>query len=112
MKGDLMRRSLEELEEDRWGDAPDGATDLMQRAHRLRTVPIGALQVEDLRLLIGQRIGLGTLVPLALGLLRDRPLLEGDFYPGDLLDAVRRVPHAWWLEHPSDRALLDEILTG
>lgn len=85
---------------------------LARRVHELRTAPIGALQVEDLRLLIGQRVGLDTLVPLALGMLRYRPLLEGDIYPGDLLHALLRVPDAWWVAHPSARALLATALAA
>ncbi|MFC7276617.1 contact-dependent growth inhibition system immunity protein [Paractinoplanes rhizophilus] len=38
-----------------------------------------------------------TLVPLALDQVEQDPLAEGDFYPGDLLDAlIRRVPDSYW----------------
>ncbi|MFD4693904.1 contact-dependent growth inhibition system immunity protein [Streptomyces sp. NPDC058463] len=52
------RRFLEELERDR-GQAPSpDATRLIATAHALRSRPVGTLTVEDLRLLIGQDIGL------------------------------------------------------
>ncbi|MET9917426.1 contact-dependent growth inhibition system immunity protein [Streptomyces sp. NPDC006435] len=49
-----------------------------------------------MRLLIGQDIGLPYLLPLALGVLRENPMAEGDMYEGDLLSAVlTRNPLVW-----------------
>lgn len=49
-----------------------------------------------MRLLIRQDVGLPYLLPLALEVLRDNPLAEGDMYEGDLLSAVvTRSPSAW-----------------
>lgn len=68
----------------------------MATAHALRSRPIGTLTVEDLRLLIGQDIGLPVLLPLAVEVLRDNPLAEGHMYEGDLLRAVvTRNPEVW-----------------
>ncbi|MFD3658959.1 contact-dependent growth inhibition system immunity protein [Streptomyces sp. NPDC058620] len=67
-------RSLAELERDRWQAPPPDATRLIATAHALRGRPVGALTVEDLRLLIGQDIGLPVLLPLAVEALRDDPL--------------------------------------
>ena len=93
-------RSLEEIEDDHWGDPPADATRLVSTAYALRKRPIGALDPEGLRLLISQQIGLDTIVPLALDQVERDPLAEGDFYPGDLLDAlIRRVPDSYWRTH-------------
>ncbi|MEU0602492.1 contact-dependent growth inhibition system immunity protein [Streptomyces sp. NPDC006393] len=93
-------RSLEELERDRW-PAPSGdATRLVATAHELRRKPIGALTVEDMRLLIGQNIGLTHLLPLALEVLRLDPMAEGDMYEGDLLVAVLTRTSEVWGKHP------------
>lgn len=93
-------RTLAQLEGDDWG-APDYDSYLVRECHRLRHVPTEDLTVEDLRLLIGQKISLGYLIPLAIDhLLRD-PLVSGDMYPGDLLVAVQSVPEEFWREHPS-----------
>jgi hypothetical protein len=98
-------RSLEEIEDDYWGDPPADATRLISTAYALHKRPIGALDVAGLRLLISQRIGLDTLVPLALDQVERDPLAEGDFYPGDLLDALmRRVPESYWQAHEDQRA--------
>ncbi|MGW8877668.1 contact-dependent growth inhibition system immunity protein [Streptomyces mirabilis] len=91
-------RSLEELERDRWPALSADATRLVATAHALRLRPIGELTVEDMRLLIGQDIGLPYLLPLALEVLRDSPMAEGDMYEGDLLSAVLTRNPAVWTE--------------
>jgi hypothetical protein len=73
-------------------------------------VPVGELSIEGLRLLIGQRIGLPHLVPLAVEVLCDDPLAEGDYYPGDLLKNVLDVDPAIWRERPELKAALAEAL--
>lgn len=68
----------------------------MATVHALRRTPIGELSVEDLRLLVRQNVGLAHVLPLALELLRDNPMAEGDLYEGDLLAAVlTRSPEVW-----------------
>lgn len=52
--------------------------------------------MENLRLLIGQNIGLPFLVPLAIEWLRQDPLAEGGCYAGDLLASVLRSEAAFW----------------
>jgi hypothetical protein len=102
--------SLEEIEGDFWGDPPAGATSLVATVHELRRRPIGTLAVEDLRVLIAQHMGLDVLVPPALARLERDPLAEGDFYPGDLLVAVLRVPAAYWAAHPAQRDRLRAVV--
>ncbi|MGW1271475.1 contact-dependent growth inhibition system immunity protein [Streptomyces sp. NPDC002491] len=75
------------------------STRLVVTAHALRRRPIGELTVEDMRLLIGQDIGLPYLLPLALEVLRDDPMAEGHMYEGDLLSAVLTRDPAVWTEH-------------
>ncbi|MGW3513612.1 contact-dependent growth inhibition system immunity protein [Streptomyces sp. NPDC000994] len=99
-------RSLEELERDRWPAPPTDTTRLVATAHALRRRPVGELTVEDMRLLIGQDIGLPYLLPLALEVLRDNPMAEGDMYEGDLLSAVlTRNPAVWTESSELDREL-------
>jgi hypothetical protein len=91
------RKTLDELEPPAWSE-PDFQTDtgLVIQCHRLRRKPIGEFSVEDLRLMIGQSIGLPWLVPLALEVLERDPLVEATFYPGDLLRSLLRVEPAFW----------------
>src|SRR5690349_12082144 len=91
-----IEESLEQIEGDRWGGPPAAATALVSAVHALRRTPVAELRVGDLRLLIGQRVGLPVLVPVALQALRSDPLVEGDYYPGDLLAAVLRIEPSFW----------------
>ena len=102
-------RSLQEIEGDDWGDPPRDTTYLVGTVHRLRRKPVGGLRVEDLRILIGQQIGLPVLVPLALERLEQDPLAEGDFYAGDLLVAVVRAPAEFWQANPHLAARLRDV---
>ena len=104
-----LAQSLEELEGDVWGARPDYDSHLVREAHRLRSVPLRDLTVEDLRLLLGQQIGTRWLMPLALARLAEDPLAEGDNYPGDLLAAVLRTDAPYWSDHPDQLLALFEV---
>ncbi|OOC08528.1 contact-dependent growth inhibition system immunity protein [Amycolatopsis azurea] len=104
--------SLEQIENSYWGDAPADATRLVATAHELRRKPVGTLDVEDLRLLLGQQEGVEVLTPLALTKLEADPLAEGDYYPGDLFEAVLKNPAQYWLDHPDQRARVARIIEG
>ena len=58
--------TLEQIEGRSWGDPPPDATALMTRVHELRRKPVGTMGAEDLRVLIAQKVGLDTVVPVAL----------------------------------------------
>ena len=94
-----LTKSLEELENDKWSE-PGFDSHLAKECHRLRLVPISQLSVENLRLLIGQKIGLKFLVPVALDILSVNPLVGGDKYQGDLLANVAAIPNSFWLQYP------------
>lgn len=92
-------RCLQELEGDDWGE-PQFDSYLVKTCHRLRRKPISDFTVEDVRIMVGQRIGLQHLVPLAVEILEVNPFAEGDFYPGDLMKAaIRGPPDGFWNEH-------------
>jgi CDI immunity proteins len=91
----MPSKTLDQLEGDVWGD-PTFNSYLVTTCHRLRTKPVDAFSVEDLRIMIGQKIGLPHLVPLAVPVLEREPLAEGDFYPGDLLANV--IGAVEWLQ--------------
>ncbi len=96
-------KSLQELEAEDWGE-PTYDSHLVTECHRLRRVPLRAFSPEDLRIMIGQQIGLPYLIPLALELLRSDPFTAGDCYEGDLLAAVLRADSRFWLASPELRA--------
>lgn len=104
--------SLEQIEDDAWGDPPRGATYLVTSVHQLRRRPIGALTAEDLRVLIAQHVGLDVLIPRALTRLERDPSIEGDYYPGDVLVAMLKVPVPYWSTHPDQLARLYAVATS
>lgn len=92
-------KTLQELEQDDWGE-PNFDSHLVQTCHQLRRKPLNEFTLEDLRIMIGQGIGLLRLVPIALEKLESEPLAEASFYPGDLLRVVVRVNGPFWTRHP------------
>ncbi|MGN2638681.1 contact-dependent growth inhibition system immunity protein [Nocardia takedensis] len=103
-------RSLEQIEGTVWPDPAQDSTYLVRTVHQLRRKPIGVMTAEDLRILLGQREGVGILLPRALTIIEQDPLAQGDFYPGDLLSAVVRAPKGYWLENPVDATRLGEVI--
>jgi len=103
-------RTLDDLDPPRWGSAPPGATRLVERCHKLRQKPIDSYSTDDLRMMIGQQIGLNHLVSIAIRRLSDNPLVAGDFYRGDLLSAVLSVDAAYWQQHQDEYREVREIL--
>jgi len=79
--------TLEELEGIRWGP-PEFESHVVVTCYRLRSKPVDEFTVEDLRIMIGQNIGLTHLLPRAVAILETNPLAEGDCFAGDLLSAV------------------------
>ena len=91
-----LTKTLDELDPPAW-DPPLASTGLVKTCHELRGKAIGEFGTEDLRVMIGQGIGLPFLIPLALDVLEGDPLAEGDYYPGDLLRSVLSVSSEFWV---------------
>ncbi len=93
-------KTLEQLEGKHW---PITAFEshLTKTAYELRQKTLGVFEVEDLRIMIGQHIGLPFLIPMALDVLQENFLAEGHFYPGGLLLAVLRSDPTYWKQEPS-----------
>lgn len=81
-------------------------TSLVERCEAALETPLGDLSLEQLRLLIGQGFGSELLVPRALEILEQDPLISVTFYEGDLLAACLRVPFEFWQASP---ALADRL---
>lgn len=92
--------SLEELEKDYWKDPVNFSTGLVERCFNYRKIPLQRLTIEQLRTLIGQNIGLKFLIPLASEKLKENILAEGDFYAGDLLNAIITSDVDFWKSNP------------
>ena len=101
-------KTLTQLENDDWGP-PKYDSHLVTTIHQLRYQPLSAFTVENLRIIIGQKVGLKFLVPLAIERLADDPLCEGDYFPGDLLNAVLRIDRSYWSLYPDQRESVREV---
>jgi hypothetical protein len=106
---ELRNRTLEQLDGQVWSE-PNFGSHVVTNCHRLRSVPLKDFTVEDLRLMIGQGLSLRYLVPLAIEHLEVDPFVEGDFYPGDLLQNVLRVPQDFWAEYPVLRRRITAVV--
>ncbi|MFI5929327.1 contact-dependent growth inhibition system immunity protein [Micromonospora sp. NPDC051543] len=103
--------TIEELERDVWPDPGPDDTFLITRCTELRRKPLAEFTVEDLRIMLGQQIGVSALLPRAVNVLLRDPLAEGDYYPGDLLANVLRLPGPAWLRLRVERKRLATVLT-
>jgi hypothetical protein len=88
------------------GDPPPDSSFLVRRCTELRRKPLDRFTVEDLRIMLGQQEAVPILLPLAVDMLTDNPLAEGDFYPGDLLLTVLRLPASTWVNLQDERQRL------
>ena len=102
-------KTLDELDPPAW-DPPLAGTDLVKTCHELRRKAIGEFGAEDLRVMIGQGIGLPFLIPLALDVLEGNPLAEGNYYPGDLLRSVLGVSSEFWADRSAWHRRVGAIL--
>jgi ribosomal protein L7/L12 len=84
----------------------DGDSYLESEMRRLVEIPLKQFCIEDLRMVIGQGIGLHHLVPIAVAHLEAHPLAQGDYYSGDLLKQVMDVDERFWTDRPELRRRL------
>ncbi|WP_320066030.1 contact-dependent growth inhibition system immunity protein [Micromonospora sp. RTGN7] len=102
--------TIEQLDRDVWPDPGPDDTTLVRRCTELRRKPVAEFTVEDLRIMLGQQIGVSALLPLAVRVLLRDPLAEGDYYPGDLLRNVLRLPDSAWSTLGAERKRLASTL--
>lgn len=102
-------KTLEQLDGEQWGE-PEYESGLVQECHRLRRIPLREFTPADFRILIGQNIGLEYLAPLALEILTADPLVDAEYYSGDLLSAMLRSDPAFWSGRPHLRTALGKIV--
>jgi hypothetical protein len=100
--------TLQDLEHHDWGE-PTYDSSLVKTVHALRRKPIAEFTVEDLRIMIGQAVGVTHLVPLALRHLERDAFVAGHFYPGDLLGVVLGVGPEYWRSHPTEAGRLKAV---
>lgn len=65
---------------------------MVSECHRLRKIPLRDFTTENIRIMLSQNIGIKYLLPLALEKLEIDFLDVGDYFSGDLLSSVLRLP--------------------
>ena len=96
MENNWRNKTIEALEKQPYGDPITAPTGLVRRCLEYVKVPVGDLEIEQIRTLVSQQIGLVYLIPMALEFLDKDILAEGDLYPGDLLESVIKIDAAFW----------------
>ena len=104
--------TLTQIEARDWGSAPADATGLVRTILELRHKPLAQFTAEDLRICIGQDVGLPSLMPRALDLLEREPLAEGDHYAGDLLCNVLRASPEYFRANAEQRERARALIAG
>lgn len=88
---------------------PDYESHLVKRCFDLANKKIKFFSPEDLRIMIGQNLGLDFLVPKALQVLEKEPFIEADFYEGDLFLNILKVDKDFWEINPKFKEKVIEI---
>ncbi|MFF4576444.1 contact-dependent growth inhibition system immunity protein [Streptomyces sp. NPDC001410] len=107
-----LGRTLDELDPSHRVPPASDATHLVRKVHELRRVPLGELGPADLHTLISQQVALPYVLPLAVRLLLEEPLLDAYFYQGDLLLATVNAPASTWSLLPDLGARLRTVITA
>lgn len=93
-----LNQTIEQLEGKVFGEPPT-SSHVVTTTYALRKKPLDEFTVEDLRIMLGQQCNPEFLLPLALNILTDEPLAEGDYYAGDLLQVLLRFDESVWNQH-------------
>lgn len=64
--------------------------------------PLNQLSIEEVRLLITQKLGVKYLLPVAVGALENDLFQEVKYYDGDLLNAVLHLPMSFWNDNKDE----------
>jgi len=95
-RNDTGTYSIEELSGEQWKHSDNFPSSLVKNCYEYRKMPINKLEVGHIRLLISQGIGLTYVMPIALKQLKIDSIIEGSYYPGDVLSAVGNVDAEYW----------------
>ena len=111
LENNWIHKSLEILEKEKREGTSEDQSYLINTLNKLWTKQIKDFSVEDLRIVIGQNLGLKYLIPLAIEELQVNILAEGDFYEGDLLYSVLTSnPDFWRQNHQLWKTVIELVL--
>lgn len=104
-----INRSIEELENDYWSK-PTFDTYVITTCHNARRKPIKYLSNEEIRCLIGQKIGLRFLLPIAVDILKNEPFIDITYFEGDLLLTLLRLNISDWEYNQNELKLFNILI--
>lgn len=111
MESNWRQKSLESLEKKIWPTlSSDESSYLIKTCNSLRKKQLQNFTTEDLRLMIGEEIGLHFLLPLAIETLTENIFAEGDLYEGDLLKNVLDLDTKFWDDNKNYWQQLNELI--
>jgi hypothetical protein len=83
----IEKFSIEELENDYWGEAPSSSSNIVKKSFSLRKKKIKEFEIDDFRFMLNQNIGVEFIAPVVIKILLNNPFEEGNYFKGDLLKA-------------------------
>ena len=92
-------KTIQSLDQKDYGDPNHAPTPMVKRCLELCRTPLNEFAVEDVRLMIGQEFSLKYFVPLAIEFITRDILVEGEYYPGDLLTNILQIDPSFWREN-------------
>ena len=109
-----LSKSLSQLENRGWNGCKPTEEDsfVIRRSYELLYLPIENFSVEDVRFYIGQKEGLNYMVPLAIKYLKEDLFVEGDYFEGDLLKNVLKVPISYWRDNPEQKKEVENLFAS
>lgn len=111
LENNWRQKSLESLEKKTWPAlSSDEGSYLIKTCNSLRKKQLQDFTTEDLRIMIGQKIGLHFLMPLAIETLTDNLFAEGDYYEGDLLKSVLDLDTKFWDDNKDYWQQINELI--
>ena len=111
MENNWQFKTLENLEKKISNSIKTGDDSyLITTCNRLCKKQLKDFTTEDLRIMIGQEIGLNFLIPLALETLTDDLFAEGDYYEGDLLKNVLEIKTEFWNSNKKYWKILNDLI--
>ena len=103
-------KSLEILEGENLAQVSKEQSSIVKRLCTLWKTPVYEFEVDDIRFMIGQGHGLKYMLIEAIALLEENLLTEGDYYQGDLLNAVLELNATQWGQFKEQWDKVDSLL--
>jgi len=103
-------KTIKQLDKNDWTRPQEYNTNFIRRCYDYVEIPIYQLNIEQLRTLISQEIGVEFLIPTIIQNLKNNILAEGDFYPDDLLELTLNLKKEVWTGFEKEKHILLELI--